>query len=124
MSPYWEAPSGGRSLGTIRPPAVTRRPGGLPCSLSNRSALPRLNEGDGEGFLRGPGCAIPAATEGRRLRLDARPARVADADADGRNTCSTKRLCQQPCCVAGALENSKNKLGDRARDRIQLIIAK
>jgi len=45
--------NGGRSLGTTRPPAVTRMPGGLPCSLSSLSALPRLIDGDGDGFLLG-----------------------------------------------------------------------
>jgi hypothetical protein len=51
---------GGRSLGTTRPPAVTRIPGGLPCSLSSFSALPRLIEGDGDGFLLGAAGAAGA----------------------------------------------------------------
>jgi hypothetical protein len=46
-----EVPSGGRSLGTILPPAVTRMPGGLPCSLRSFSALPRLIDGVGEGLF-------------------------------------------------------------------------
>lgn len=97
-----EVPSGARSLGTILPPAVTRNPGGLPCSLRSFSALPRLIDGVGDGFLSVPTGAVGAvdagggargsATEevGRRLLPDDLLVRFADADADGRRTCSTR----------------------------------
>lgn len=90
-----EVPSGARSLGTILPPAVTRKPGGLPCSLRSFSALPRLMEGDGDGFLYGAlgadgsaGAAGSATVGGRRLLPDDLFVRFAEADAEGRKTCS------------------------------------
>jgi len=85
---------GGRSLGTIRPPAVTRRPGGLPCSLSSLSALPRLIDGDGEGFLSSDAGATAGVADNRRLLFEAAVAKV--ADAEGRKTCSAiEKYCQQ-----------------------------
>jgi hypothetical protein len=86
-----EVPSGARSLGTILPPAVTRSPGGLPCSLRSFSAFPRLIDGVGDGFFCGAAGASVAATEeggGRKLLPDDLLARFAEADADGRRTCS------------------------------------
>ena len=91
-----EVPSGARSLGTILPPAVTRKPGGLPCSLSSFSAFPRLIEGEGDGFLYGAvaaAVAVGGATGGGlKLLVDDLLARWADADAEGRRTCSTRVL--------------------------------
>lgn len=91
MSPYRDVPSGGRSLGTMRPPAVTRKPGGLPCSLSSFSAFPRLNDGVGEGRFWGPrgAGAVPVGT--LRLLFEDLLFRFAAADADGRKTCSNQR---------------------------------
>lgn len=83
-----EVPSGGRSLGTTLPPAVTRMPGGLPCSLRSFSALPRLIDGVGDGLLKGTDGASGSATGSRRLVPDDLAARFADADAEGRRTCS------------------------------------
>lgn len=79
---------GGRSLGTTRPPAVTRIPGGLPCSLRSLSALPRLIDGDGEGFLWGAVDAIAGVGGGRRFFSEV--ARTRFADAEGRKTCSAE----------------------------------
>lgn len=87
-SPYRDVPSSGKSLGTMRPPAVTRTPGGLPCSLSSLSALPRLMEGEGDGFFRESVGAVGCTATGRRLRLEGLQVRFADADAEGRRTCS------------------------------------
>ena len=84
---------GGRSLGTTRPPAVTRMPGGLPCSLSSLSALPRLIEGEGDGFLSSDAGAIAGVADNRRLLFEAAGARV--ADAEGRKTCSVRDYDQQ-----------------------------
>jgi hypothetical protein len=78
--------AGGMSLGTIRPPAVTRMPGGLPCSLRSFSALPRLIEGEGEGFLTGATGASAGVVEERRLLFEDAAAKV--AEAEGRKTCS------------------------------------
>jgi hypothetical protein len=83
-----EVPSGGRSLGTIRPPAVTLRPGGLPCSLRSFSALPRLIDGVGDGRFCGAAGADGGATGGRRLLPEDRLVRLAEAEAEGRRTCS------------------------------------
>lgn len=88
VSPYREAPKDSRSLGTIRPPAVTRSPGGLPCSLRSFSAFPRLIDGEGDGLLYAESAAGTVATTGRRLLVDALLARFADADTEGRRTCS------------------------------------
>ena len=84
--------SGGRSIGTTRPPAVTRMPGGLPCSLRSLSAFPRLIEGEGEGFLSGAAGASAGVADDRRLLFEDAAAKV--ADAEGRKTCSihTKAL--------------------------------
>ncbi len=93
FSPKREEAKGGRSLGTMRPPAVTRIPGGLPCSLRSFSAFPRLIEGDGEGLF----CSVAAAVEiadtagSRRLLVDSLLVRFAAADAEGRKTCSESR---------------------------------
>jgi hypothetical protein len=84
-----EVPSGGRSLGTTLPPAVTRMPGGLPCSLRSLSAFPRLIDGVGDGLLYGAAGPSGGATGGRKLLVDDLLARFADADAEGRRTCST-----------------------------------
>jgi hypothetical protein len=51
------------SEGTIRPPAVTRTPGGEPCSLRSFSALSRLIDGDGEGFLSSGGIELATAND-------------------------------------------------------------
>jgi len=89
LVPNREVLSGGRSLGTTRPPAVTRIPGGLPCSLSNLSALPRLMDGDGDGFLLR---LVAFKAEGGRVERDGFSAwaPIKQADADGRNTCSNE----------------------------------
>lgn len=83
-------PSGGRSLGTILPPAVTRSPGGLPCSLRSFSALLRLNDGEGEGLLCDAAVASGGGAGGRRLLPDLLLARRAEADVEGRRTCSVQ----------------------------------
>jgi hypothetical protein len=83
-----DVPSGGRSLGTTLPPAVTRMPGGLPCSLRSFSALPRLIDGVGDGLFCSPAGAGGCATGGRRLLPEDLLARFADAEAEGRRTCS------------------------------------
>jgi hypothetical protein len=83
-----EVPSGGRSLGTTLPPAVTRIPGGLPCSLRSFSALPRLIDGVGEGLFCDAAGASGCVIGGRRLLPEDLLARLADADAEGRRTCS------------------------------------
>jgi hypothetical protein len=85
-----EVPSGGRLLGTTLPPAVTRMPGGLPCSLRSFSALPRLMDGVGEGLFCDATGASGCATGGRRLLPEDLLARLADADAEGRRTCSVE----------------------------------
>jgi hypothetical protein len=85
-----EVPSSGRSLGTTLPPAVTRMPGGLPCSLRSFSALPRLMDGVGEGLFCDAAAASDCATGGRRLLPEDLLARLADADAEGRRTCSAE----------------------------------
>jgi len=85
--------TGGRSLGTMRPPAVTRIPGGLPCSLRSLSAFPRLIEGDGEGLLSGAAGASADVAEERRLLFEDAAAKV--ADAEGRKTCSVHEVGQQ-----------------------------
>jgi hypothetical protein len=85
-----EVSRGGRSLGTTLPPAVTRMPGGLPCSFRSFSALPRLMDGVGEGLFCDAADASGCATGGRRLLLEGLLARLADADAEGRRTCSVK----------------------------------
>ena len=74
----------------MRPPAVTRIPGGLPCSLRSFSAFPRLIEGEGEGrfWTMAAAAATPATAGGRRLLLDSLLVKFADADAEGRKTCS------------------------------------
>lgn len=83
---------GGRSLGTTRPPAVTRIPGGLPCSFKSRSALPRLTEGEGDGFFKliaeaaTPGAAAEARSGFSKDAVEAVPMRL--ADTEGRITCS------------------------------------
>lgn len=83
--------SGGRSLGTIRPPAVTRNPGGLPCSLSSRSALPRLIDGDGDGFFKFIEAAeTPGATDAREKGLSEEVVPIKFADAEGLRTCSVR----------------------------------
>jgi hypothetical protein len=113
------APSGGRSPGTMRPPAVTRRPGGLPCSLRSLSALPRLTEGEGDGRLVAVGGAVTGTTSGvisrgasgaaalgtnvRKLLSDLRP--INCAEAVGRRTCSCRR-------VSDDVEKSAGKAGD------------
>jgi len=97
-----DVPSGGRSLGTIRPPAVTRIPGGLPCSLRSFSALPRLMEGVGEGLFCGAVGMSGCATGTRRLLPEDLLARFADADADGRRTCSAKA-----CGLVSIVESSE-----------------
>ena len=92
LSGYREVPSGGMSLGTTLPPAVTRMPGGLPCSLRSFSALPRLIDGVGEGRFCGAAAvaavASDCATGGLRLLPEDLLASFADADAEGRRTCS------------------------------------
>jgi hypothetical protein len=91
-----DVPNGGRSLGTILPPAVTRMPGGLPCSLSSFSALPRLMDGVGDGLFCGAAGASGCATGARRLLPEDLLARLADADTDGRRTCSVGVEIDQP----------------------------
>jgi hypothetical protein len=97
----------GRSLGTTRPPAVTRIPGGLPCSLSSLSALPRLIEGEGEGFLSSDAGAIAGVADKRRLLFEAAAARV--ADAEGRRTCSVLQCQQVGRRLCGHEDVNKNK---------------
>jgi hypothetical protein len=75
----------------MRPPAVTRIPGGLPCSLRSFSAFPRLIDGVGDGrFWESEGTRA-AGVGTRKLLFDALLGRFADADADGRRTCSGGR---------------------------------
>jgi len=116
------APSGGRSPGTMRPPAVTRRPGGLPCSLRSASALPRLTEGEGEGRLFAAGGAAAGTTSGvisrgasgaavlglkvRRLRSDLRP--INCAEAVGRRTCS----CRVSVMMYGRAQGRRERSSD------------
>jgi hypothetical protein len=63
-------------------------PGGLPCSLSSLSALPRLTDGDGEGLFKlvfvG---ATPGVADARRDFSDDEILMMF-ADAEGRRTCS------------------------------------
>lgn len=87
LSPNRELLRGGRSLGTTRPPAVTRMPGGLPCSLRSLSALPRLTDGDGDGFLLGAAGAILGVVW--KGFSEETPIRF--ADTEGRKTCSEKK---------------------------------
>ncbi len=46
------------AVGTTRPAAVTRIPGGEPCSLMSFSTLPRLTDGVGEGRLLDVGFSV------------------------------------------------------------------
>lgn len=81
--------NGWRSLGTIRPPAVTRRPGGLPCSLSSLSAFPRLMDGEGDGFF--AAAVVPAAAGAAKGREElSTRVPIRQADADGLKTCSLR----------------------------------
>jgi hypothetical protein len=68
-------------------------PGGLPCSLSSLSALPRLIDGEGDGFLLGAvGAAVAAGAiagvdDARKGFVEEIPIKF--ADTEGRKTCST-----------------------------------
>ena len=86
LFPNRAALNGGRSLGTTRPPAVTRMPGGLPCSLRSLAALPRLTDGDGDGFLLGPVDTTPGVVDDWKDFSEEIPIRF--AEAEGRRTCS------------------------------------
>lgn len=78
----------------MRPPAVTRRPGGDPCSLSSLSALAFLIEGEGDGRFAADLSA--AGSFGVAIKVGAEVAGstfsdcwlMAEADAEGLRTCA------------------------------------